>query len=255
MSRYGVSIVGAGPGDPELITVKALKRIAAADVLLYDRLVNSALLEEARPDALLIYCGKAPGRHACSQEDIHRIMIEHAKNGRYVVRLKGGDPYVFGRGGEEALALAEAGIPYEVVPGVTSAMGAGASSGIPLTHRGLAASCAIVTGTRSGEEARPVRWDLLAQGADTLVIYMGIHRLEEIRSELLRSGRPSASPAAIIEAGTTERERVVTGTLGGLLKLADTAQIANPAIVIIGEVVRVRESLLRLQAEFAAQTG
>ncbi|WP_151734051.1 uroporphyrinogen-III C-methyltransferase [Paenibacillus tengchongensis] len=250
-----ISIVGAGPGDPELITVKALRRIQSADVILYDRLVNEELLESARPEALRIYCGKAPGRHSMPQEAIERLMLEHAAMGKHVVRLKGGDPLVFGRGGEEALAAAAAGIAYELIPGITSAIGAAASAGIPLTHRGAAASFAVVTGSRCQEHSAPVNWAALAHGADTLVIYMGMANLGEIRAQLLQHGKSASTPAALIENGTTARERTVTGTLGTIDKLAAVMKISNPALIVIGEAVKVREQLLSLQQEVRAQIG
>lgn len=254
--RAGIAyIVGAGPGDPELITVKAIKRIEAADAVLYDRLANESLLAYAKPEAERIYCGKAPSRHAMPQRQINELLIALAREGKTVVRLKGGDPLVFGRGGEEALALAEAGVPYEIVPGITSAIGAAAASGIPLTHRGVAGSFAVVTGSRCHDGEPPPRWDLLAQAVDTLVVYMGVSRLGEIRAELLRCGKPASTPAALIERGTTAEERVVAGTLANIHKLAEAMKLANPALIVIGEVVRVRESLLRLEAEARLRIG
>ncbi|MBN2982700.1 MULTISPECIES: uroporphyrinogen-III C-methyltransferase [Cohnella] len=250
-----VSIVGAGPGDPELITLKALRRIEAADVLLYDRLVSEELLDYAREDAVRVYCGKAPGRHAMPQERIQALMMEHASQGKHVVRLKGGDPFVFGRGGEEALAMAAAGIPYEVVPGVTSAIGASASTGIPLTHRGLGASVAIVTGSRCHDHDAPVRWDKLADGVDTLVIYMGVSQLGHIREQLLLYGKNRQTPVALIERGTTSGQRVWTGTLDNVEKLAAAMKLSNPALIVVGEVVKVRERLLRLDEEVRSRIG
>ncbi|WP_342440161.1 uroporphyrinogen-III C-methyltransferase [Paenibacillus sp. FSL L8-0436] len=255
MKQGSISIVGAGPGDPELITVKALRRIQTADVILYDRLVNEELLAYGRKEALRIYCGKAPGQHSMPQDGIERLMIKHASAGSHVVRLKGGDPFVFGRGGEEALASAAAGIPYEVIPGITSAIGAAASAGIPLTHRGLAASFAIVTGSRCHDHAAPVRWDALAHSVDTLVIYMGVSQLSGIREQLLKHGKDAATPVALIENGTTARERTVTGTLGNIDKLATVMKISNPALIIIGEAVKVREQLLALENAARSQIG
>ncbi|MDO7907764.1 uroporphyrinogen-III C-methyltransferase [Paenibacillus sp. JX-17] len=249
-----VSIVGAGPGDPELITVKALRRIHSADVLVYDRLVNEELLQQAAPqEAVRIYCGKAPGQHAMLQEEINKLLIQWAGAGKQVVRLKGGDPLVFGRGGEEALALAEAGIAYEIIPGITSASGMAASTGIPLTHRGMAGSCAMVAGSRCNDSESPVRWDLLAHAVDTLVIYMGMRQIGTIRAQLLLHGKRADMPAAIVEWSTTNRERVVTGTLDQLEKLALAAKIKNPALIVIGEVVQVREELLARCEDFRIQ--
>ncbi|GIO85986.1 uroporphyrin-III C-methyltransferase [Paenibacillus faecis] len=270
MMRHGlgegfVSIVGAGPGDPELITVKALKAIRAADVILYDRLVNVELLTYGDSLAERIYCGKAPGRHAMTQDMIQRRMIDSALEGKRVVRLKGGDPFVFGRGGEEALALAARGIPYEVIPGITSAIGAAAASGIPLTHRGVAASFACVTGSRcpgaeTGEDGEDsgspaVQWELLAHAVDTLVIYMGVSQLKEIRSELLRHGKAASTPVALIESGTTRRQRTFTSTLGEVHKLAAAVQISNPALIVIGAAVLVRDQLAQLERQAASMIG
>ncbi|CAM3809051.1 uroporphyrinogen-III C-methyltransferase [Cohnella lubricantis] len=255
MSAGFASIVGAGPGDPELITLKALKRIRAADVILYDRLVNEELLEYARPDAERIYCGKAPGRHSMPQWQINELLVALVRQGKTAVRLKGGDPFVFGRGGEEALALAEAWLPYEIVPGITSAIGSAASSGIPLTHRGVAGSFAIVTGSLCHDNEKPPRWDLLAHSVDTLVVYMGVSRLGEIRAELLRHGKPESTPVALIERGTTAEERVVAGTLADIHKLAEAMKLENPALIVVGEAVSVRESLLRLEAEARLRIG
>jgi len=250
-----VFIVGAGPGDPELITLKALRRIREADVILYDRLANEELLQYAKPEAELVYCGKAPGAHSMPQKQINRKLAVYALEGKTVVRLKGGDPFIFGRGGEEALELAAQGIPCEVIPGVTSAVGAAASAGIPLTHRGLSASVAFVTGKRCQDSEAPPRWDLLAQAVDTLVIYMGVGKLAEIRAELLRHGKPDSTPVALIERGTTASQRVVTGTLANIHKLAESTKVMNPALIVVGEVAKVREQLLALEAEADLRIG
>lgn len=250
MSMMGkVSIVGAGPGDPELLTIKALKCIEAADVIMYDRLVNEEILTYARRDAILVYCGKKPGEHAMSQEVIHETMLTYALEGYMVVRLKGGDPFVFGRGGEEALILAQYLIPYEIVPGITSAIGAAASAGIPLTHRGYAASFACVTGSRCHGDQSPVRWDLLAHSVDTLVIYMGVSELASIREDLLRHGKDPATPVALIEQGTTKKERTFIGKLADIHDLARRVELMNPALIIIGEVVRVQEQLTAIERQ------
>lgn len=255
MRPAAVYLVGAGPGDPELITLKAIRRLREADVVMYDRLASEELLDYAKPGAERVYCGKSPERHSMPQRDIEKRMIEYALAGRTVVRLKGGDPFVFGRGGEEALALAELGIPYEIVPGVTSAIGAAASARIPLTHRGLSASFALVTGNRCHGDAAPVRWDHLAQGVDTLVVYMGVSRLGEIRAELLRHGKSPATPVALIERGTTAEQRVITGTLDHIHKLAEAMKLGNPALIVVGDVVLVREQLLLLEAEARLRIG
>ncbi|MBI4771885.1 MAG: uroporphyrinogen-III C-methyltransferase [Chloroflexi bacterium] len=235
MTRGFVYLVGAGPGDPELITVRGARCLEQADVVVYDRLVNPALLNLARPQAERIFVGKSPAAASMPQEAIHQLLVDRARAGQVVVRLKGGDPFVFGRGGEEALALAEAGAPLEVVPGVTAALAVPAIAGIPVTHRGISRSFAVVTGhTCDGDlPDLPV--------ADTLVVLMGVNPLRKIVVGLLAQGWPVPTPAAIVAAGTTPRQRVVTGTL------ADIADRANglepPAVLVVGEVVRLREAL------------
>ncbi|PCL91627.1 uroporphyrinogen-III C-methyltransferase [Paenibacillus lautus] len=250
-----VYIVGAGPGDPELITLKALRRIQEADVIMYDRLVNDELLSYAKKDALLVYCGKAPGRHSLPQEKINENMVAFALDGHHVVRLKGGDPLIFGRGGEEACDLAARGIPFEFVPGVTSAVGASSSAGIPLTHRGASTSVAFVSGTSCHGNEQSVRWDLLAHSVDTLVVYMGVSRMDGICKEMIAHGKQPWTPAAIVEQGTWAEERIFTGTLGTIYRISHRMNVKNPALLIIGEVVRVREQLLKLAAEAQEKTG
>jgi uroporphyrin-III C-methyltransferase len=239
-----VYLVGAGPGDPELITVRGLKCLQRADVVVYDRLVNPVLLAEAPGTARRVYAGKSSGREALRQEEINALIVRHARAGRVVVRLKGGDPFVFGRGGEEALACAAAGIAWEVVPGVSSALAAPASAGIPLTHRGVASGFAVVTGHCLGEDR--VDWAALAR-IDTLVVLMGAARLEEIAEILLRY-RPADHPVAVVERGTLPESRVWTGTLAELAA-GEAMEIGSPATLVVGEVVRVRASLLRVIAE------
>ncbi len=250
-----VSIVGAGPGDPELITVKALQRIQQADVIVYDRLVSEELLVEARADARRIYCGKAPGLHHMSQQAIHRTFLQQASLGLHVVRLKGGDPLVFGRGGEEALFLEQHGIRYEIIPGVTASIGAAAGADIPLTHRGIATSFACITASQSADNPNPIRWDLLASSVDTLAIYMGVSQLESICRELVQHGRPASTPVALIENGTTTAQRVLTGTLTDIAAIAVREELRNPALIIIGEVVHVREQLMAMREQAALQMG
>lgn len=248
-----VAIVGAGPGDPELITVKAMRRIQEADVILYDRLVNEELLNYAKAGVVKLYCGKAPGQHSMAQEKINELLIQYAREGHFVVRLKGGDPFVFGRGGEEALAVVQAGISYEVIPGITSAIGVAASAGIPLTHRGIAASFAVVTGSRCPEQEASIRWDRLACSVDTLVIYMGVGKLSQIREQLLMHGKEAQTPIALIENGTFASQRTVLGTLENIDKLAVAMKIRNPALIIVGEVVKVREQLIHLSSMVQSQ--
>jgi uroporphyrin-III C-methyltransferase len=250
-----VYIVGAGPGDPELITVKAMHRIQQADVILYDRLISKQLLGYARSNAELIYVGKAPGSHAMPQHLINEALVNYAREGKMVVRLKGGDPLIFGRGAEEAQALASWGIPFEIVPGVTSAIGAAAAAGIPLTHREYAASFACVTGSRCHGDKSPIRWDLLAHSVDTLAIYMGVSELPFIRDELLKHGKSPSTPAALIERGTTTRQRTIVGSLSDIHTLAIAMKLTNPALIIIGDVVRVRERLQLAEQQAAALIG
>jgi uroporphyrin-III C-methyltransferase len=248
-----VYLVGAGPGDPELITVRGLRCLRQADVVVYDRLVDPRLLEEAPPGARRVYAGKSPGRQALRQEEIDALLVRQARAGRVVVRLKGGDPFVFGRGGEEALACAAAGVAWEAVPGVTSAVAVPGLAGIPLTHRGVAASFAVVTGHCAGEDLLSetaetgrnrgrLDWAALAS-LDTLVVLMGASRLAEIATLLVAQGKPPATPAAVVENGSREDERVLTGTLADIAEVAATAGLRSPATLIVGEVVRLRSSL------------
>ncbi|KEK23688.1 uroporphyrinogen-III C-methyltransferase [Bacillus gaemokensis] len=238
-----VYIVGAGPGDPDLISVKGVKCIEKADVILYDRLVNKELLAYAKPDADLIYCGKLPNYHTMKQETIHAFLVKYAKKGKVVTRLKGGDPFVFGRGGEEAEALAKHGIPFEIVPGITAGIAASAYAGIPVTHRDASASFAVVTGHRKEGTEEEVKWENLAKGVDTLAVYMGVSNLPYICEQLLKYGKKEDTPAAIIEWGTTSLQRTVTGTLGTIVAIAKNEQIQNPSMIVIGEVVRFREKI------------
>lgn len=239
-----VSIVGAGPGDPELITVRALARIRTAEVLVYDRLVDPALVAEAPQSAERVFAGKARGFAALEQHEIEALLIARAIAGKHVVRLKGGDPYVFGRGGEEVATLVAAGIPVEVVPGVSSALAAPASAGIPVTHRELSSSLTIVTGHEDPTKPEAaVDWDWLAASNGTLVILMGLSQLPRIRDRLIASGRSPETPAAAIAAGTRPDQRVVTATLAELPEMVAAAQLVAPALIVVGDVVRYRELL------------
>jgi uroporphyrinogen III methyltransferase/synthase len=237
-----VYLVGAGPGDPGLLTVRGLELLRQAEVVVYDRLVNPRLLDEAPPQALRIFAGKLTGHHGLPQERINALLIAHARRGRRVVRLKGGDPFVFGRGGEEAEALAEAGIPFEVVPGVSSAVAVPAYAGIPLTHRGLSSSFAVITGHEVTSKSEPaVNWERLATAVDTLVVLMGVTALPRIVANLLAHGRSPETPVALIRWGTTEEQETITGTLADILEKAAGAQ--PPVVVVIGEVVGLRDRL------------
>ena len=240
-----VSLVGAGPGDPELITMKGLRRLREAELVAYDRLVNPVLLRECHPRAELIYVGKHdPHRPSCPQERINDLLIESARAGKRVVRLKGGDPLVFGRGGEEALALSEAEVAFEIVPGISSALAVPAYAGIPVTHRGLASSMAIVPGHEDpGKEATSVDWQALATAVDTLVILMGVGRLDSIVAELVRHGRDPSTPAAMIRWGTTGDQQTVVATVATIAAEVERVDFEAPATLVIGEVVRLRTQL------------
>lgn len=238
-----VYLVGAGPGDPELITLKGLKCIQQADIILYDRLVNKELLSYAKKGAELIYCGKLPDYHLMKQETINHFLIRYAKSGKVVTRLKGGDPFVFGRGGEEALALANQKIPFEIVPGITSGIAAAAYAGIPVTHRDLSSSVAFVTGHQKNDAKEDEKWESLAKGIDTLAIYMGVNNLPYIQEQLLKYGKKEDTPVALVHWGTTEVQKTVTGTLSTIAAIAKEEKIQNPSMIIIGEVVRYREKI------------
>jgi uroporphyrinogen III methyltransferase/synthase len=244
MSEGRVFLVGAGPGDPGLLTARALELIARADVILYDRLVHPRALESAREDAELVYVGKRPGADSTAQAEIERLLVEHARSGRTVVRLKGGDPFVFGRGGEELEVLQSAGIPYEVVPGVTAGVAAPAYAGIPVTHRELASAVAFVTGHEDAEKTdTALDWDALAAFPGTLVFYMGVRQLERITAELIAAGRSGDEPAAVVQRGTLPGQRVVSATLATIAQRAQDAGIEPPSVTIVGEVAALREQL------------
>ena len=245
-----VYLVGAGPGDPGLLTARALELIAAADVILYDRLIPSAALDGARADAELLFVGKEGGGASVPQEQTEALMVARAQAGRTVVRLKGGDPFVFGRGGEEALTLRAAGIPFEVVPGVTAGVAASAYAGIPVTHRGLASAVALVTGHAredavdgaDGEDGA-IDWPALASFPGTLVLYMGVRQLPQITAALIAAGRPGSQPAAVVEAGTLPEQRTVTATLETIAEVAASEGVRPPAITILGPVASLAGEL------------
>ncbi|MGA9289378.1 MAG: uroporphyrinogen-III C-methyltransferase [Anaerobacillus sp.] len=238
-----VYLVGAGPGDIDLITVKGLKCIENADIILYDRLINEDLLNYAKKDVELIYCGKLPNYHTLKQETINRFLVKHALKGKIVTRLKGGDPFVYGRGGEEAEALANHGIPFEVVPGITSGIAAPAYAGIPVTHRELSSTFAFVTGHRKDGEEEELKWESLAKGIDTLAIYMGVKNLPYICSMLKKHGKKKDTPVALIHWGTTQTQQTVTGTLENIIEEVEKAEIQNPSMIVVGEVVNLRSKL------------
>jgi uroporphyrin-III C-methyltransferase len=240
-------IVGAGPGDPELITVKALRCIQRADVILYDRLVNPELLKEAKRNCHLIYCGKQPNYHTLQQETINHLLVKYTKQGKNVVRLKGGDPFVFGRGAEEVEALVAKGLQVEVVPGITAGIAAPAYAGIPITHRELGSSFAVVTGHKPKGKPTDINWKSLAAGVDTLAIYMGITNLSYICGELIKHGKKENTPVAVIQQGTTRHQRTVTGTLSSIVSMVEKEGIQNPAMIVVGEVVTFRDRISLLE--------
>lgn len=242
MSIGTVYLVGAGPGDPDLITRKGLRLIQQADVLIYDRLIPMELLEEADPSAELINVGKAPTKHRYPQSEINHLLVAHALLGKQVVRLKGGDPFIFGRGSEEALVCYEAGVPFEVVPGISSSYAVPAYAGIPLTHRNLASSFTVLTGHEDPTKpATSVNYEAVAQLGGTIVILMGVNQLPQIVERLIKAGLSEDIPAASIEWGATPQQRVIEGTVATLPELAQNANLRSPAITIIGEVVKLRQ--------------
>ena len=244
MKQGKVYLVGAGPGDPGLMTVKGLNCLRHADVVIYDRLVDGSLLNEVQPEAEKIFVGKADRLHILEQDSINQLLLEKAREGKVVVRLKGGDPFVLGRGGEEAGILKKHGIPFEVVPGVTSASAVPAYAGIPITHREVASSFAVITGHKASDRGEPrISWDKLATGADTLVILMGMRNLSKIVRELMKHGRSPSTPVAVITQGTTSRQRCLVGTLQDIVDRVAKENLQPPSVVVVGEVVRFRETL------------
>ena len=237
-----VYLVGAGPGDPDLLTFRALRLMQKADVVLYDNLVSKTILEMTRRDAQRIFVGKQRGNHAVPQEEINDLLVRFAKEGKRVLRLKGGDPFIFGRGGEEIEKLAEHKINFQVVPGITAASGVSTYAGIPLTHRDHAQSCVFVTGHLK-DGSMDLDWDLLARPKQTIVVYMGLQGLEMLCSQLIAHGLPESTPIAIVQQGTTQNQRVVSGTLSTLPQRPEIAELHAPTLIIIGGVVSLREKL------------
>lgn len=239
-----VYLVGAGPGDPGLITVKGRECIQTADIIIYDYLASSTLLKYAPPNAEMIYVGKKGGDHTLSQDGINALIVEKSKAGLTVCRLKGGDPFIFGRGGEEAEVLVAKGIPFEVVPGVTSAVAAAAYAGIPLTHRKLTATLAFVTGHEDPhKEESSIDWESLARGIGTLVFFMGVKNLPDITQKLIANGKSPDTPVALIRWGTTPNQQTVTGNLDNISERVKKAGLKAPAIIVVGEVVQLRKTL------------
>jgi uroporphyrin-III C-methyltransferase len=243
MGRGKVFLVGAGPGDHRLLTIRAFELLRKADVVIYDRLVAKSILKLVPKKAKKIYVGKKSGKHELPQERINELMINKALDGKKVVRLKGGDPFLFGRGGEEAEALADNDIDFEVIPGVTSALAAPAYAGIPLTHREYSSSVAIVTGHQAENAEKVVNWSKLASSVDTIVILMGVERLESITNNLIEGGLKSDTPVAIIEWGTMKRQRSLIGKLGTIAKEAKERNVKPPAVIVVGEVAKLGRKL------------
>ena len=237
-----VYLVGTGPGDPDLLTFRALRLMQRADVVLYDRLIGPSILDLVRRDATRIYVGKQPDDHTLAQEDITQMLVRLAKEGQRVLRLKGGDPFIFGRGGEEIDEIARHGIPFQVVPGITAAAGCAAYAGIPLTHRDHAQSCVFVTG--HGKEGKvDLNWEALIQPRQTVAIYMGLATIDRVMAEFIAHGASPELPVAVIDNGTRKQQRVVTGTLADIAGKTAAAGLKGPSIIIMGTVVTLRERL------------
>jgi uroporphyrin-III C-methyltransferase/precorrin-2 dehydrogenase/sirohydrochlorin ferrochelatase len=248
-----VYLVGAGPGDPELLTLRAAKLLEQADVVVYDNLVSEGIVNFIHRDAQKIFVGKEKNRHTMPQEEINRLLVALAKEGKKVVRLKGGDPFIFGRGGEELEVLVEHAIPFEVVPGITAANGVSCYSGIPLTHRDYAQSCMFATGHLK-DGSLDLDWQALSRKNQTVVIYMGLGALTEIAQQLMNHGMPASMPAAIIEKGTTSNQKVFTGTLETLPDLVRTLGLKSPCLIIVGQVVTLHKRLQWFAGIKTAQT-
>ncbi len=244
MNKGRVFLVGAGPGDEGLLTVKGLKVLQKADVIVYDRLVNPGLLRHRKASAHLIYVGKSPEKHTLKQEEINEVLVTEALKGQTVVRLKGGDPFVFGRGGEEAERLKEEGIPFEIVPGITSALAVPAYAGIPVTHRGVAASFTVITGNEDPHKPESmIQWEKLATDSGTLVFLMGVENLAKIVAKLINNGKDPHTPVALVSWGTRAEQKTVTGILADIVEKIRKASLTSPAIIIVGQVVNLREIL------------
>jgi len=243
MVRGKVYLVGAGPGDPKLLTLRGAELLAKADIVIYDRLVGSSILKLAPKAARKIYVGKRSGKHEVPQDKINELLVKAAGEGRTIVRLKGGDPFLFGRGGEEAEVLLENNIAFELVPGVTSAIAAPEYAGIPLTHRDYASAVAVVTGHRAGDAGRQVKWDRLASAVDTIVVLMGMESIEAIVKKLIEGGMDPDRSVAVVEQGTTKNQRVFIAKLSSIVDEAKKNNVKPPAVIVIGEVAQLGRKL------------
>ncbi|WP_096190116.1 uroporphyrinogen-III C-methyltransferase [Evansella halocellulosilytica] len=243
-SKGQVYFVGAGPGDPKLLTLRGAELLQEADVIVYDRLVNKEILKHGKKNAELIYCGKTPQGPSTSQEEINQILVFHGLRGKKVVRLKGGDSTIFGRIGEEAVSCRENGLHFEIIPGITSGIAAPAYAGIPLTHREVSSSFAVVTGHRRKDgNKQEIDWKSLASGVDTLVFYMGVKQINVIQDNLLHHGLAPTTPVALIRWGTCEIQETLTGELSTIAEEVERTNFQSPAIIVVGEVVKLREKL------------
>lgn len=240
--RGRVYLVGAGPGDPELLTLRAVRLLGQTDVIVYDHLVSPAILDFVAPDAERIYAGKRRNEHSMRQEQINLLLVKLAREGKHVVRLKGGDPFIFGRGGEEMQVLAEHGIDFEVVPGITAACGVSSYSGIPLTHRDHAQSCLFVTGHLKDGSA-DLDWEAMVRPRQTVVIYMGLNALPDICRQLVKHGAPPSRPIAVVQHGTIATQQVLTGTLADLPQRVAESGFTSPSLIIVGDVVKLHDTL------------
>ncbi len=243
MAHGKVYLVGAGPGNPKLLTLRAAELLEKADIVIYDRLVGSSILKLAPKTARKVYVGKRSGKHEVPQDKINELILNAASEGKVIVRLKGGDPFLFGRGGEEAEILVKNGIAFEMVPGVTSAIATPEYAGIPLTHRDYASAVAIVTGHRAGDSGKPIKWDRLSSAVDTIVVLMGIESTEAIVKKLIDGGLDPNKPVAIVEQGTTKSQRTVIGKLNTIVEEATKNNVRPPAVIVIGEVAELGRKL------------
>ena len=241
--HFPIMIVGAGPGDPDLLTVKAMRLIGEVDVIVYDRLVSETILDLIPAGTMQIFAGKRAQNHFMPQDEINALLVDLYYSGRRVMRLKGGDPFVFGRGGEEVVHLAERGIRFEIVPGITSSAGAAAYAGIPLTHRGLAHGVHFVTGHTTAADRLNLNWQSLADPDTTLVIYMGLTNIRKIASELITAGLPAKTPAAAINMGTRPEQRTITATLDTLAHAIERAELVGATLLVVGQVVKLAKTL------------